>query len=397
MKDKISIIVPFYNSDKTIDKCIQSVLNQTYSNFEAIMVNDGGNDNSVNIVKSYMEKDDRIKLINNNHGGVSSARNTGIRNATGDYIEFLDSDDHLEPNMLERMLETSKKHDADIVVCNYTHPTFKNYFGNTIINVDSYNDLRKYYQTTFAVVVPWNKLYKKEVIKTYFDEEVHFCEDELFGLANMFNAKKIVGIDDVLYHYYIAPKETSFEESSAINKIGKKQEFWLSKDTYWYQRKDLLNKSINLLKGNIDDSEIDNFAYVRIFDFMIWELLILHQIGADHEGILYEINQIFREKEFIKSLETKEKYGLSYIKRNDSELKILIDRYVNTCVNIANDVNENNLDIKPFYACVILFVKLFMKRNENSLDYDDLLSNAYYQLENCTTKEAKYIKTLEIE
>ena len=66
-------------------------------------------------------------------------------------------------------------------------------------------------------------------------------------------------------------------------------------------------------------------------------------IGADHEGILYEINQIFREKEFIKSLETKEKYGLSYIKRNDSELKILIDRYVNTCINIANDLSRTFL------------------------------------------------------
>ena len=76
MRDKISIIIPFYNSEKTIEKCIQSILNQTYSNFEAIMVNDGGQDSSVDIVKSYMAKDSRIKLINNNHGGVSSARNT---------------------------------------------------------------------------------------------------------------------------------------------------------------------------------------------------------------------------------------------------------------------------------------------------------------------------------
>lgn len=396
MNDKVSVIVPFYNSSKTIDKCIQSLLNQTYTNFEAILVNDGGSDDSENKVRKYMEKDSRIKLISNNHGGVSSARNAGIRNATGNYIEFLDSDDHLEPNMIERLVETSKKHDADIVVCNYTHPTFKNYFGNSVINATDINDLRKYYQTTFAVVVPWNKLYKREVIKTFFDEEVSFCEDELFGLANMFNAKKIVGTDEVLYHYYIEPKETSIEESSAINKIGKQEKFWLTKDTYWYKRRDLLNKSKNILKNNIDDSMIDDFAYVRIFDFMIWELLILNQIGADHEGIIYEVNEIFNEEDFIKGITTKEKYGLKYNRYYNKELSSLVRKYVDTCVYIANDVDTNGLKVKPFYACVNLFVKMFMSRNNNSLDTSDLLASAYDSLEKNSTIEAEYINNLKI-
>lgn len=395
MTDKISLIVPFYNSEKTIKKCIESILNQTYTNFEAIMINDGGVDSSVDLVKSYMEKDNRIKLINNNHGGVSSARNTGIRNATGNYIEFLDSDDHLEPNMMEKLMETSKKYDADIVVCDYTHPTFKNYFGNTIIDATNRAELKKYYETTFAVVVPWNKLYKKDVIKTFFDEDVHFAEDELFGMANMFNAKKIVGINDVLYHYYIAPKETSFEESSAINKIGKQEAFWLSKDTYWYKRRNLLDKSIKILKNNnLSDEEIDDFVYVRIFDFMIWELLILNQIGADKDGIIYEIKEVINEDVFNQGLKVKEKYGLTFKSSSKEQLNNNIETFVNLCIKIANDTESYKLQIKPFFACVNLFVKMFMTRNDKALNTNDLLANAYYDVENNVSEEAKYVNDL---
>lgn len=396
MKDKISIIIPFYNSGKTIERCIESLLRQTYTNFEAILVNDGSNDNSEEIVRNYMEKDNRIKLLNLSHGGVSHARNNGLRYSTGEYIGFLDSDDYYEPNILERLLETSKEHNADIVVCDYTHPTFKNYFGNTIVNATNREDLKKYYQTTFAVVVPWNKLYKREVIKTYFDEEISFCEDELFGLANMFNAKKIVGIDDVLYHYYIAPKETSFEESSAISKIGKQDKFWLTKDTYWYKRRDLLNKSFNILKDKVDPNKIEDFAYVRVFDFMIWELLILNQLCVDYNGLLYEMNSIFNEEDFIKSVSYREKYGVSYNKNSKENLTSLVNRYVELCVHIANDVENNNLNIKPFYACVNLFVKMFMSRNDKELNLSDILAAAMNDLENNNTNEAKYVNSINI-
>ena len=257
------------------------------------------------------------------------------------------------------------------------------------------DELKKYYETTFAVVVPWNKLYKREVIKTFFDEEVHFAEDELFGMANMFNAKKIVGINDVLYHYYIAPKETSYEESSTINKIGKQQEFWLSKDTYWYKRRNLLDKSIKILKdNNIDEETMDDFLYVRIFDFMVWELLIFNKIGADKDGIYYEIKQVFNEDVFKQGLKVKEKYGLSCKDYTKDELDERIKTFVDLCIKIADDCEKNNLDIKPFYACVNLFVKLFMVRNNKQLVRNDLLTNAYYEMENNSSIEAKYVNDL---
>lgn len=396
MKDKISIIVPFYNSAKTIERCIQSILNQTYQNYEVILVSDGGDDGSEEIVKKYLEKDSRLRLINKGHGGVSRARNLGLEVASGDYIEFLDSDDHWEPNILQRMIETSKKNDADIVVCAFKHPSLRNYLGNKVLDTTSKEGLMKYYQTTFAAVVPWNKLYKREVIKTLFDEEVSVCEDDLFNLANMFNTKKIVGIDDVLYHYYVAPRETSLDESSCINKLAKADEFWLTKETHWYKRRALLEKSKVILEKILPEEDANDFAYARMFDFMIWELLLLNSVGVDKDGLIYEIQEIFKEKDFIKSVTMREKYGLKYIIYNDQKLNELVKKYVQACIKIANDTEKYNLNIKPFYACLNLFVKLFISRNDKELNTSDIMANAYYELENNLTEEAKYVNNMEI-
>ena len=109
----ISIIVPVYNSEKYIDRCLDSILNQTYKDLEIVLVNDGSNDQSLKILENYALRDTRIKVVNQENKGVAAARNTGLDNATGDYILYVDSDDWIENNMVERMVELSAN--ADIV------------------------------------------------------------------------------------------------------------------------------------------------------------------------------------------------------------------------------------------------------------------------------------------
>ena len=111
----ISIIVPVYNSEKYIDKCLDSILNQTYKDLEIVLVNDGSNDQSLKILEKYALRDTRIKVVNQENKGVAAARNTGLDNATGEYILYVDSDDWIENNMVERMVELSAN--ADIVFC----------------------------------------------------------------------------------------------------------------------------------------------------------------------------------------------------------------------------------------------------------------------------------------
>lgn len=119
MNDLISIIVPVYNVEKYLNKCIDSIINQTYKNIEIILVDDGSTDNSGKICDEYLLRDSRIKVIHKNNGGLSSARNEGINISSGEYIGFVDSDDWVEPNMYEEMYKKILYSNADIVDCGY--------------------------------------------------------------------------------------------------------------------------------------------------------------------------------------------------------------------------------------------------------------------------------------
>ena len=113
----ISVIVPIYNVEKYLDRCVDSIINQTYKNLEIILVDDGSPDNCLAICDSWAEKDRRIKVIHKENGGVSSARNSALDIASGDYIGFVDSDDWIEPDMYEILIKNAKKYDADISRC----------------------------------------------------------------------------------------------------------------------------------------------------------------------------------------------------------------------------------------------------------------------------------------
>lgn len=119
MKPKISVIIPVYNVEQYVANCLESVINQTYKNLEIIIVNDGATDSSPEICYTYSKKDPRITLINQENKGLSGARNTGMKVATGDYIAFVDSDDAMHEQMLEIMLSTIIKHDLKIVECDF--------------------------------------------------------------------------------------------------------------------------------------------------------------------------------------------------------------------------------------------------------------------------------------
>ena len=123
-KELISIIVPVYNAEKYLQKCLDSILEQTYQNLEIIIVNDGSTDNSGQICHEYEQKDSRIIYMEKENGGVSDTRNTGLDRMTGSYVTFVDSDDWLEPNYVQFLYEKLIEHQADIVVGNYTRFSF---------------------------------------------------------------------------------------------------------------------------------------------------------------------------------------------------------------------------------------------------------------------------------
>ena len=136
---KISIIIPVYNVEQYIKNCLESVINQTYDNWEIILIDDGSTDNSKAIYENIAIKNDKIKIFKQTNKGVSAARNLGIEKAQGDYIVFLDADDWIEKKFLERMLEVIENEDADIVQCNF-------YYANNRSNIE-----RKHIRPSYSI------------------------------------------------------------------------------------------------------------------------------------------------------------------------------------------------------------------------------------------------------
>jgi len=214
---KISVIVPVYNVELYLPKCVDSILAQTCEDLEVILVNDGSKDKSPQICDEYAVKDKRVKAIHKANGGVASARNVGLAVATGEYIHFVDSDDYLEPNMHEELLKISAEHDADYVSCS----CFLD-FENGEQSVKGYNDSKirfmtaneyfgSYLKGDFYLTV-WNHICKREVcVNVKFPERdvTHFCEDGLTAVPTLLNAKKIVYWGAALYHYYQRADEDS--------------------------------------------------------------------------------------------------------------------------------------------------------------------------------------------
>ena len=209
---KVSVIIPVYNIEEFLTKCLDSVINQTYKNLEIICVNDGSTDNSQKILEEYAENDKRIKIINKPNGGLSSARNAGMREMNGKYCYFVDSDDWIELNTIETLVGIYDKYDVDCVVHSFRNIA---YDDEAVQNAQDCENWLKTFQKFDGIydipidisheipTVAWNKLYKTNIIKTYncrFPEGfIH--EDEAFIWIYMIHCKKYYYTNFKFYNY----------------------------------------------------------------------------------------------------------------------------------------------------------------------------------------------------
>lgn len=211
MSPEVSIIVPIYNVEKYLSKCIESILHQTMTSFELILVDDGSPDKCGEICDAYAEKDSKIVVVHKMNGGLSSARNAGIKVAKGRYILFCDSDDFVSPYWIEKMFTSAEKHPEACVVCdikkvseacNVESEDIPRKSGRAV----SYFELYKMGLSGYSV----NKIYNADVIRKnqiFFDEQCHFAEDVEFCVKYIQCCNSIILIDEKLYYYL--QRETS--------------------------------------------------------------------------------------------------------------------------------------------------------------------------------------------
>ncbi len=210
MGELISIIVPIYNTEKYLDQCIASILQQTYGNLEIILVNDGSTDGSRKIAEKYLALDSRIILINQEQGGAANARNNGLKISKGKFIIFVDSDDFIRPDMVQYLLDHILAGHAQIAVCGYSKvdeegglldgcvnfPDIESISENALWNLYVYDEcLRVYF------VVLWNKIFQRKILEDIkFRDGKHF-EDEFFFDDIMHKTPRIACAPEIKYYY----------------------------------------------------------------------------------------------------------------------------------------------------------------------------------------------------
>lgn len=206
-KPLISIIIPIYKAEKFIRKCLDSIVAQTYINWEAILVDDGSPDNCGIICDEYAAKDKRFKVIHKSNGGVSTARQAGLKRTTGDYIIHCDPDDWIDPKMLEELFQCAVKENAEMVICDFLREENNNtiYSSQNLINPISAKEAQKKIINGEIHGSCCNKLIKKSCIGNigFFPSSISLCEDELFNFKILNNDIRVAYLPKAFYHYRI--------------------------------------------------------------------------------------------------------------------------------------------------------------------------------------------------
>lgn len=207
MDSLISVIVPIYNVEKYLERCVESIINQTYKNLEIILVDDGSPDNCPQMCDDYAKKDSRIKVVHKKNGGLSDARNAGMKVATGEYVSFIDSDDYISLDFYETLLQTMVDNDSDIVECGvvkfYENEKFDEYSDDQMIkNFNTVDGLEELINENSFHQYVWNKLYKSSIALDIPYEVSKLNEDDFWTYQIFGRAKRVTRLNRTLYYYF---------------------------------------------------------------------------------------------------------------------------------------------------------------------------------------------------
>lgn len=285
MYPKVSIIIPVYNSEKYIDTCLKSVLNQNYKNIEIIIIDDGSKDNSFKIIQKYSNTDKRIKYIYQENSGPSEARNNGIKNSTGKYIVFIDCDDTVESLYIEKLVNKIDTENLDLVCCGYKDLSEYGKVDYTDFKFKGNQSIIEFAKLVCKGTggVPWGKIYKRDIIVNYnlkMDKDIFMCEDLVFVLEYISHCKSFGCIDEYLYNY------NRLNQNSISSNISVK---------YIENYKNVFERIRNILVSiNMKIDEIDEIIKDKIQGFTInlLEKQSLHRVEIGKKKALENIEVI---------------------------------------------------------------------------------------------------------
>lgn len=306
MGELVSVIVPIYKVEDYLDKCVNSIKNQTYKNLEIILVDDGSPDRCPQMCDNYAKEDSRIKVVHRNNGGLSAARNSGLEIATGKYIGFVDSDDYIHSRMYEILVKHLKENDADLAVCR-VQDVFeiseelslpKEEKVEFMTNIQALKSVYSEWGTD--MVVAWNKLYKREIFNElrYNEGKVH--EDEFMIHKVLYYSQKVVTTNYKMYYYQrgsvsiMRVKKYSLQRLQGIEAIEDRIRLW----------------------ENCGDGTLISRIYQSYFNSLIISYYLVKQHYPEEKEIIKSLRdkflRIYKEKseEMDFSMKFKIKYNL---------------------------------------------------------------------------------------
>ena len=289
MGELISIIVPVYKAETRLDRCVSSLVKQTYKSIEIILVDDGSPDNSPKMCDMWAEKDDRVKVVHKTNGGVSSARNTGLTASSGKYIKFVDSDDYVSEDMCEKLISEMNKTNSDVVVCNYIEYLKDKKIEIKNLKTETFDDSSKatlvLYKNNMIQSV-CTKLYKKEFCST-FENELIIGEDLCFNLSYFSKISKVSCVEDMLY-FYMHTNENSITNTEY-------------QDEYYHYTK--LSNKINSMNISNDVKKYHSMQYLIQLRHCLFKMI-------DKKNHKSEIKKILNLEEIKKSLKNIQPQGI---------------------------------------------------------------------------------------
>lgn len=391
IKPKISVIVPVYNQELLIKKCLDSIINQTLKDIEIIIINDGSTDNSINIIYKYMKYDKRIILINQINQGLSVARNNGILHSNADYLAFIDSDDYIEKNMLFNMINHAEINNSDIVVCGFKRVTeSKTIYINNIDNEETFENMLKGILNSTA----WNRIYRKELFTKYkitYPPNLYH-EDMATTFKLYFFANRITKISECYYNWYT--RDDSISENFGIKhlvdlfkgfditieflknqKIYKKYENLLLY-RYIVLIKLILTKISKLILIPKEIRQLYKLFFKNLKKSFLLSKKNLQVLLKNYPDLYYDVVFIMSSKKF-------------YLKKNKYLKKILLDNFIFT--NKKETILKNNF--KENLELVLLKRK-FLYNSEIEefikLDFSIKLNLLLKEIKKLTTQNKKF-------
>lgn len=281
----ISIIIPVYNAAEYLEETVQSVLNQDYREFEIILVNDGSKDNSLEICQKLKDSDERIKIINQDNSGVSTARNNGMNAAKGEYVLFIDADDLLEKDMLSTLYNKAIETDADIVSCGAAivkdGVIIREEFGTNKQYEYTNEEALKFFLIGSKVNIGvWTKLFKKSLIEGIsYRKDIRINEDKLYIFEALMNADKYIVYDVSKYNY--------IQRESSATRIF---------DERWFDTIDVADEMLEIIKKEKRDLQF--WAEINQVKVYYWLLLMMYR---NKTSLKEYANQYKRTVKLLKS------------------------------------------------------------------------------------------------